>query len=85
MVHRLTLEIPDEVYQPLWQKAQATGQTVEAVVQSCLAESLRTGEPGSRLLRWAGAFDSGLPDVATRHHDYLGQALYDELQGKKDA
>jgi hypothetical protein len=85
MTHQLRLEIPDEVYQPLLQKAQATGQTVEAVAGECLADSLRSVAPGSRLRRWAGAFASGLPDLATRHHEYLGQALYDELQGKKDA
>jgi hypothetical protein len=85
MTHELTLEVPDEIYQPLLQKAQATGQTVEAVAQACLAESVGPGAPGSRLRKWAGAFDSGLPDVGTRHHDYLGQALYEELQGKKDA
>lgn len=85
MTHQITLEIPDEVYQPLLQKAQATGQAVEAVASACLAESLQKELPGSRLRRWAGAFASGLPDAATRHHDYLGQALQDELQGKSDA
>jgi hypothetical protein len=83
MTHKLTLEISDEVYQPLWQKAQATGQTVEAVVQSCLAESLRSGEPGSRLRRWAGSWASNVPDAAHRHDEYLGQALYEELQERR--
>jgi hypothetical protein len=85
MTHQLMLEVPDEVYQPLLQKARMTGQTVEAVAQACLAESLGNEAPGSRLRKWAGAFASGLPDVGTRHHDYLGQALQDELQGKQDA
>jgi hypothetical protein len=85
MTHQLTLEIPEEVYQPLLQKAQAMGQTVEAVACAHLADSVQSLAPGSRLRRWAGAFASGMPDVATRHHDYLGQALYEELQGKKDA
>ena len=85
MTHQLTLELPDEVYQPLARKAQAVGQSVEVVAQACLTESIRRELPGSRLGKWAGAFDSGLPDVATRHHEYLGKALYDELQGMKDA
>ena len=40
MTHRLTVELPDEVYQPLLQQAQATGQTVEAVARACLADSV---------------------------------------------
>src|SRR2546426_237497 len=85
MTHQLTLDIPDEIYQPLLQKAKATSQTVEAIARACLAASVQDVAPGSRVRRWAGAFTSGVPDAATRHHDYLGQALYDELQGKKDA
>jgi hypothetical protein len=85
MTHQLILEIPDEIYQPLLEKAQAMGQPVEAVARACLAGLVQGVAPGSRLRRWAGAFASGVPDAATRHHDYLGQALYDELQGKKDA
>jgi hypothetical protein len=85
MTHQLTLEIPEEVYQPLLQQARASGQTIEEVVQACLATSVQGAAPGSRLRRWAGAFASGVTDAATRHHEYLGQALDDELQGKKDA
>ena len=84
MTHQLNLELPDDVYQPLAQHAQATGQTVEALAQAHLAKAVQHGVPGSRLRRWAGVFDSGLTDVATRHHEYLGQALHDELQGNKD-
>jgi len=79
MTHQLTLEVPDEIYQPLLQKAQVMGQTVEAVAGACLAESVGNAVPGSRLRKWAGAFASDISDVATRHHEYLGQALYDEL------
>ena len=83
MTHQLTLEIADEIYQPLAEKAKATGQSVEAVVRDCLAASVNLA-PGSLLGRWAGAFSSGVPDAGTRHHEYLGQVLYDEMQGKKD-
>lgn len=94
MTHQLMLEIPDEVYQPLLYKAQEMGQSIEAVAGACLAQSVvssanaTAGEnalPGNRLRKWAGAFASGVPDLATRHHEYLGQALSDELQGRKDA
>jgi hypothetical protein len=85
MTHPITIELPDEVYQPLARKAQELGQTVEAVASSCLAQSVQAELPGSRLRRWAGAFASGIPDAASRHHDHLGQALHDELQGNRDA
>ena len=85
MTHQLTLELPEDVYLPLASKAQEMGQSVEATATACLAESLGAAPPGSRLRRWAGAFDSGVPDAATRHHDYLGKALADDLQGRPDA
>lgn len=66
MPHQLTLEIPDEVYQPLQERARVTGQTVEAVVRACLAQSVEGEAPGSRLRRWAGAFDSGLPAISSQ-------------------
>ena len=84
MSHQVTLELPEEVYRPLAEQARATGQTVETVAQTRLAEAVAPGGPGSKLRKWAGAFESGLPDIATRHHEYLGQALYDELQGRQD-
>jgi hypothetical protein len=79
MTHQLTLELPDEVYQPLVQKAQATGQTVAAVAQECLSQALTRKAGYGRLRRWAGALASGVPDAGVRHDEYLGQALYDEL------
>ena len=79
MTHQLTLEVPDEIYQPLLQKAQVTGQTVEAVAGACLAASVENGAPGSRLRKWAGFWASNVPDAGVRHDEYLGQALYDEL------
>src|SRR5437762_1189084 len=74
MTHQLTLQLPDEIYEPLARQAQELGQSVEAVAQSKLSEAVLSPAPGSLLRKWAGAFDSGLPDVATRHHEYLGEA-----------
>jgi hypothetical protein len=85
MDHQVTLEIPDEVYQPLLRKAKVSGQTVEAVANARLAEAAQAALRDTRLRRWAGAFASDVPDAAVRHHEYLGQALGEELQGKKDA
>lgn len=78
-MHQLTVEIPDNVYQPLLQKAKDRGQTVELMAQECLTALVQPVAPGSRLRKWAGALASGITDVGTRHDDYIGQALYDEL------
>jgi hypothetical protein len=78
MSHQLVLELPDEVYQPLAQTARTTGQTVEVVAQEALAAAV-TVQPGSYLDRWIGSWSSGVPDAGVRHHEYLGQALADDL------
>ena len=79
MSHVLTLEIADEVYEPLVEKAKAIGQSVETVAGACLAESAARLTPGSRLRQLAGFWASHVPDAGVGHDEYLGQALYDEL------
>jgi hypothetical protein len=79
MTHQLTIDLPDEVYQPLLQRAQATGRTVEAVAKESLADSIRGVPPGSRLRPLAGSWASNVPDAGIRHDEYLGQAQFDEL------
>jgi hypothetical protein len=81
MPHQLTLEIPDEVYEPLAQLAQATGQALATVANEWLAASARRVLPDNRRRSWIGAFESDVPDAAERHHDYLGKALDEELRG----
>jgi hypothetical protein len=85
MIHQVTLQIPDALYQPLLEKAKATGQTVEAVASACLQELVAPQGAGFRLKHWAGALASDVPDAALRHDEYLGQALDEELRGKPDA
>jgi hypothetical protein len=84
MAHQLVLEVPDEVYQPLLRRAQDTGRPLEAVAADCLAEAVQPRGPSERLRRWAGAIDSGISDLAQRHDEYIGLALYDELKGRPD-
>jgi hypothetical protein len=79
MTHQLTLALPDEVYQPLAQRAQETGRTVEAVAEERLAEAVRGQQPGDRLRAFAGFWASNIPDAGLRHDEYLGQALHEEL------
>jgi plasmid stability protein len=82
MTHALTIEVPDEVYQPLKQRAHAAGRSPEVLALEIVAQAVQPPEPGSRLLRWAGAIESDVSDAAERHDEYLGQALYDRLRGQ---
>lgn len=79
MVHQITLDVPDEIYEPLLKRAQATGQTVEAVAKERLAEAVQAIAGGSRLRPLAGFWSSNVADAGVRHDHYLGQALFDEL------
>ena len=84
MIHRITLAVPDEIYQPLLQKAQESGRSLEEAAADCLAQALQSPAPGDRLRPWIGAWASGVPDASIRHDDYLGEALHDELQNHRD-
>ncbi|MFO0850352.1 MAG: hypothetical protein U0871_17600 [Gemmataceae bacterium] len=84
MSQQLTLEVPDEVYQALADEAATAGKTVAEVAGERLAKPPAT-KPGSGLLAMAGTFDFGeITDLSTRHHEYLGQSLADEMRGNHD-
>lgn len=79
MSHQLVIEIPDEVFEPLASKAQATGRSIESVAQAYLAASVRDQTASRPLLSLAGSWASGIPDTGSRHDAYLGQAIHDQL------
>jgi len=68
MTHQLTLEIPDDVFQPLAQAARQAGQSLEqwatAQLRSCAASSNKQATDLARLLAHAGAVDLGKPTGA---------------------
>jgi hypothetical protein len=68
MTHQLTLELGDELYQPLAHAAQQAGQSLEewaaAQLRSCAAASARHAADLARLLVHAGAVDLGRPTGA---------------------
>ena len=80
MTHALTIEMPEHLFQKLESRAAQRGTTLQAVAVECIAQGVGN-LPGEPLLKWAGAIDANVPDVAERHDEYLGQALYRELQG----
>ncbi|HQU47049.1 MAG TPA: hypothetical protein PK867_29870 [Pirellulales bacterium] len=68
MPHQLTLDLPDEVFQPLAQAAEHAGQSLEqwatAQLRSCAASSSKQAIDLARLMAHAGAVDLGNPTGA---------------------
>lgn len=85
MKHTLTLEVPDEIYLSLLQRARLAGQTPEDLAVQWLSQaaSSSTEDP---IERFIGAFDSGLTDLGSEHDRYLGQQIVRETHqpGEKD-
>ncbi len=75
----MTIDIPEPVYHSLEKWAAQEGTTPEALVGVWLARRLIDLE-NDPLMRWAGAIDSDIADVAQRHDEYLGQSLSQEFQ-----
>jgi hypothetical protein len=78
MGHTLTLDVPEDVYQSLIQKAEQTGQPPEAVAVQLLATATqhRVDDP---LEQFIGAFSSQIADWAEQHDAYVGKAVKDSM------
>jgi len=83
MSHPLTIDVPEEIFSYLNKLALQQGKTPETLAQELVSTAVQELEEDP-LLRWAGAFDSEISDVAERHDYYIGQALYRELRGNPD-
>jgi len=79
MPHSLTIDIPEPVYHTLEKWAAQQGITPEALATDWVARRVIELE-NDPLMRWAGAIDSDVADVAQRHDEYLGQALSQEIR-----
>jgi len=83
MTHSLVLEVPENIYQPLAEEAEAKGRKVEEIA----LERLVNGEPKQvedPFEKFIGAFDSKGLDWANRHDEYLGENLMRELRGENE-
>jgi hypothetical protein len=83
MSHSLTIDVPEDVFSYLNKLALQQGKTPETLAQELVSTAVQELEEDP-LLRWAGAIDSEISDVAERHDYYIGQALYRELRGNPD-
>jgi hypothetical protein len=81
MGYTLTLEVPENLYEPLVKTAEQTGRTPEELAQEWLATAIRTAieDPVENFI---GAFLSNIPDWADGHDKYIGQTLMEQMQSK---
>jgi hypothetical protein len=79
MGHTLTLDIPENVYQLLLQKAEQTGQPPEAVAVQLLTTVIQP-QSTDPLEQFIGAFDSHGADWADHHDANLGESIKDTMR-----
>jgi len=71
MSRTLVLQIPEATWIELEYSARASGKPPEIIAAGILTDNL--DDP---LMKLAGAFSSPLTDVAEKHDEYLGKALF---------
>lgn len=79
MSRSLTLQIDDRLYEALSERARRQGRSAEDVGAAWLAAVIERAL-GDPVMRLAGSLDSGTPDLATHHDDYLAGHSEDELR-----
>ena len=70
----LTLELPDEIYQPLLHQARRIASTPEALLTQWAAHAVQIVSEDP-LLKLLGSIDSDVSDVSGKHDEFLGHAL----------
>jgi hypothetical protein len=83
MSHPPTIDVPDSVFLNFSRLALEQGKPPEDLARELVSKAIQELEEDP-LLKWIGAFESNVPDVAERHDDFIGQALYRELRGDPD-
>ena len=80
MAAMLTIPLTDAAMVRLQEWAAARGTTPEEVAAAEVEKVASAPRLGDDLRQFAGCLTSGITDLSTRHHEYLGQAIADELQ-----
>ena len=71
MSRSLTLQIDDHLYEALSDRARRQGRSAEDVGAAWLTALIERAM-ADPVMRLAGSLDSGTPDLAARHDEYLG-------------
>lgn len=82
MTHSLTLDLPEEIYQPLLKTALTNGKKVEEVAVEVLA-SVKRKNVADPFERFIGSVKSDITDLAENHDKYIGENLAQDLNGNK--
>ena len=83
MTHSLVLEVPENIYQPLAEEAEAKGRKIEEIALEKLAKA-ETQEIKDPFEKFIGAFNSNGMNWADKHDEYLGENLMRELRGENE-
>ena len=81
-MHSLTLDLPEEIYQPLLKTAMTNGKKVEEVAVEVLA-SVKRNKVADPFERFIGSVKSDITDLAENHDKYIGENLARDLNGNK--
>lgn len=84
MTHAITLDLPEEVYEPLKRMAEDNGQSLEDLAVKWLTTVVQRLD-GDPLEQFIGAFNSHGADWADEHDRHLGQSLATTMQGQNPA
>lgn len=81
MKRTLTLEIPDDLYEPLVQLAKQKGQSPEALAAELLiaAGKAALDDP---IEKYIGAIKSNTSGWGAQHDEYIGLSLAEQLLNK---
>lgn len=83
MTHSLTIEVPDQLYRTLVEKASKKGKEIEEIAVDRLSDEWPEDviDPFDKFI---GAFNSDIPDWGTRHDELLGEVYLKELRGENE-
>ncbi len=73
-MERMTIDIPEKIYEPLAKVAKNTGRTPEELAIEWL-ETASRGVAEDPVEKFIGAFKSDIPDWADQHDKYIGENL----------
>lgn len=79
MSYSLTIEVPDNIYEPLKKTAEQSGQSPEALATQWLAIAVQHLKEDP-LEQFIGGLRSQGVDWADRHDEYLGKAVAGTMQ-----
>ena len=83
MTHSITLELPEQVYRKLAERASKNGKRVEdfAVDQLSNGDSEVIYDPFEKFI---GSLHSDIPDWADNHDKYIGEQIMREMRGENE-